>query len=56
MPKISDILREGRSISFEFFPPKTEEAEAILERTLHELDRKSIRLGNFTHRQELSGQ
>ena len=25
-------------------------------RPLHELDRKSIRLGNFTHRQELSGQ
>jgi len=24
--------------------------------SLHELDRKSIRLGNFTHRQELSGQ
>jgi len=36
--KISDILRQGRSISFEFFPPKTEEAEATLERTLHELE------------------
>ena len=38
MVKISDILRQGRSISFEFFPPKTEEAEATLERTLHELE------------------
>jgi methylenetetrahydrofolate reductase (NADPH) len=37
MAKISDILRQGRSISFEFFPPRTEEAEAVLEQTLLEL-------------------
>jgi methylenetetrahydrofolate reductase (NADPH) len=36
--KISDILQAGRSISFEFFPPKTAEAEAQLERTLRELE------------------
>ena len=36
--KISDVLERGRSVSFEFFPPQTEEAEATLERTLHELE------------------
>ncbi len=37
MTRISDLLREGRSFSFEFFPPKTDEAEAQLQRTLLEL-------------------
>ena len=37
MTRISDLLAEGRSFSFEFFPPKTEEAEAQLQRTLLEL-------------------
>ena len=36
--KISDILAGGRSISFEFFPPRTPEAEVQLERTLVELE------------------
>src|SRR5262245_18780256 len=36
--RISDVLARGRSVSFEFFPPRTEEAEATLERTLHELE------------------
>jgi len=36
--KISDILAGGRSISFEFFPPRTPEAEAQLARTLTELE------------------
>ena len=36
--KISDILAGGRSISFEFFPPRTPEAEEQLERTLTELE------------------
>jgi methylenetetrahydrofolate reductase (NADPH) len=35
--RISDLLAAGRSFSFEFFPPKTEEAEAQLQRTLLEL-------------------
>jgi methylenetetrahydrofolate reductase (NADPH) len=35
--RISDLLAEGRCFSFEFFPPKTEEAEAQLQRTLLEL-------------------
>lgn len=38
MTRIDDILRRGRSYSFEFFPPRTEEAVATLERTLHELE------------------
>jgi methylenetetrahydrofolate reductase (NADPH) len=35
--RISDLLTAGRCFSFEFFPPKTEEAEAQLQRTLLEL-------------------
>ena len=38
MAKISDILNDGRTISFEFFPPRTPEAEAQLEQTLRELE------------------
>lgn len=35
--KISDLLAAGRTLSFEFFPPKTDEAERQLEKTIHEL-------------------
>jgi methylenetetrahydrofolate reductase (NADPH) len=35
--RIADLLTEGRCFSFEFFPPRTEEAEAQLQRTLLEL-------------------
>jgi methylenetetrahydrofolate reductase (NADPH) len=36
--QIRDLLGEGcRSFSFEFFPPKTEEAAALLERTISDL-------------------
>lgn len=38
MAKIADILRQGRTISFEFFPPRTPEAETQLELTLVELE------------------
>ena len=38
MTHISVILRAGRSVSFEFFPPRTDEAQAVLERTLVELE------------------
>lgn len=37
MAKISDILREATSYSFEFFPPRTPAAEATLTRALEEL-------------------
>jgi methylenetetrahydrofolate reductase (NADPH) len=35
--RIADLLGAGRCISFEFFPPKTEEAETQLQQTLLEL-------------------
>ncbi|HET9773172.1 MAG TPA: methylenetetrahydrofolate reductase, partial [Acidimicrobiia bacterium] len=37
MTRIADLVAAGRCFSFEFFPPKTEEAEAQLQRTLLEL-------------------
>ena len=36
--KIVDILASGPSRSFEFFPPKTPAAEAVLEQTLRDLE------------------
>jgi methylenetetrahydrofolate reductase (NADPH) len=38
MPRIRDVLAAGRTFSFEFFPPKTDEARRTLERTLTELE------------------
>src|ERR687891_41702 len=35
--KIVDLLATGRTLSFEFFPPKNDEAERQLEKTIHEL-------------------
>ena len=37
MARISDLLASGRTYSFEFFPPKTDEAERQLEKALAEL-------------------
>ena len=37
--KIGDLLAAGRTLSFEFFPPKSDEAERQLEKTIHELAR-----------------
>lgn len=37
MARISDLLAEGRTFSFEFFPPKTDKAQATLEDTLDSL-------------------
>jgi methylenetetrahydrofolate reductase (NADPH) len=34
---IGDLLAAGRTLSFEFFPPKTDEAERQLEKAIHEL-------------------
>jgi len=36
--KITDIAAHGRTFSFEFFPPKTEEAQAQLDQALLELE------------------
>jgi len=39
MTKIGDILAGGaRTVSFEFFPPKTDEAKQLLERTIADLE------------------
>jgi methylenetetrahydrofolate reductase (NADPH) len=35
--KIADLLARGRTFSFEFFPPKTDEARRQLEKAVHEL-------------------
>jgi methylenetetrahydrofolate reductase (NADPH) len=37
MTRIADLLAGGRTLSFEFFPPKTDEAERQLEKTMYEL-------------------
>ena len=37
MAKISDLLASGRTLSFEFFPPKTDEMERQLEKAVFEL-------------------
>jgi methylenetetrahydrofolate reductase (NADPH) len=38
MAKIGDLLAAGPTFSFEFFPPKTDEAQRTLEKTLGELE------------------
>jgi methylenetetrahydrofolate reductase (NADPH) len=37
MARIADLLAAGRCVSFEFFPPRNEEAKVQLARTLHDL-------------------
>ena len=37
MARITDLLAHGRTYSFEFFPPRTDEAERQLEKALQEL-------------------
>jgi methylenetetrahydrofolate reductase (NADPH) len=38
MPRIADLLARGPTYSFEFFPPRTDEEQARLVRTLRELE------------------
>jgi methylenetetrahydrofolate reductase (NADPH) len=49
MPKIADLLPAGLSFSFEFFPPRTPEAEATLEKTLVELEPLRPTFVSFTY-------
>jgi methylenetetrahydrofolate reductase (NADPH) len=37
MARIAELLARGRTLSFEFFPPKTDEARRQLEKAVHEL-------------------
>ena len=52
MTKISELLAAGRTVSFEFFPPKTDEAERALEKTIGELEplEPVVRLGHLRRR------
>src|SRR5690606_39024888 len=38
MARIADLLAAGRTVSFEFFPPKTDAAQLTLGRTIAELE------------------
>ncbi len=38
MTKIRDLLAAGPTYSFEFFPPKTDEGQRLLEKAIHELE------------------
>lgn len=49
MTKIADLLAAGRCYSFEFFPPRTEAAEATLRRTLVELEPLGPSFVSFTY-------
>ena len=49
MPKIAHLLAAGPSYSFEFFPPRTPEAEATLRRTLVELEPLAPTFVSFTY-------
>ncbi len=49
MTKIADLLAAGRCYSFEFFPPRTEAAEATLRQTLVELEPLGPSFVSFTY-------
>ena len=49
MTKIADLLAAGRCYSFEFFPPRSETAEATLRRTLVELEPLGPSFVSFTY-------
>ena len=49
MAKISQMLASGLSFSFEFFPPRTPEAEATLQQTLVELEPLAPTFVSFTY-------
>ena len=38
MTYIRDLLAAGPTVSFELFPPKTDDAERQLEKAIHELE------------------
>ena len=49
MPKIAHLLAAGSSFSFEFFPPRTPQAEATLRQTLIELEPLAPTFVSFTY-------
>ena len=52
MTKIADLLAAGPTCSFEFFPPKTDEAARDLEKTIGELAAAPavVRVGDLRRR------
>jgi methylenetetrahydrofolate reductase (NADPH) len=50
MARIADLLMQGRTFSFEFFPPKTDEEQATLVRTLRELEPLNPSFVSVTYR------
>lgn len=54
MARISDLLGAGRTFSFEFFPPRTEEERLVLVRSLRELEALEPSFVSITYRGGLS--
>jgi methylenetetrahydrofolate reductase (NADPH) len=50
MAHIADLLRTGRTYSFEFFPPKNDDEQAVLVRALRELEPLSPSFVSVTYR------
>jgi methylenetetrahydrofolate reductase (NADPH) len=50
MPLISDLLRQGRTFSFEFFPPKNDAEQVTLVKTLRDLEPLSPSFVSVTYR------
>jgi methylenetetrahydrofolate reductase (NADPH) len=50
MARIADLLAAGRTFSFEFFPPKTDEEQAVLVRALRELETLEPSFVSVTYR------
>ncbi|PZS18026.1 MAG: 5,10-methylenetetrahydrofolate reductase [Acidimicrobiales bacterium] len=50
MAKIADLLRQGRTFSFEFFPPKNDVEQATLVRTLRDLEPLAPSFVSVTYR------
>ena len=50
MAHIADLLRAGRTFSFEFFPPKTDEEQRVLVQTLRDLEPLNPSFVSVTYR------
>ncbi|MHB1923840.1 MAG: methylenetetrahydrofolate reductase [Acidimicrobiales bacterium] len=50
MTRIDDLLRAGRTFSFEFFPPRTDEERLVLVRTMRELEALEPSFVSITYR------
>ena len=55
MAYVSDLLAAGRTCSFEFFPPKTDDAARALEETIAELAPLDPSFVSVTYRHHRDG-